>query len=145
MQNKVIKCNSGQVSEFPSCTKGKVMTNGEFKIELEKRTVDFSVSVLRLLRRIPLGIESRNIKDQLARSATAVSSNYREANRAESRNDFVHKIAVVAKEASESEYWLLLLKELHPDVSEIAPILVEAGELVRIFDKIRLTMRNQSK
>ena len=121
------------------------MTNGEFKIELEKRTVDFSVSVLRLLRRIPLGIESRNIKDQLARSATAVSSNYREANRAESRNDFVHKIAVVAKEASESEYWLLLLKELHPDVSEIAPILVEAGELVRIFDKIRLTMRNQSK
>ena len=99
------------------------MTNGEFKIELEKRTVDFSVSVLRLLRKIPLGIESRNIKDQLARSATAIGSNYREANRAESRNDFVHKIAVVVKEASESEYWLLLLKELYPNVSEIAAVL----------------------
>ena len=125
--------------------RGKAMTNGEFKIELEKRTVDFSVAVLRLLRKIPLGIESRNIKDQLARSATAIGSNYREANRAESRNDFAHKIAIVAKEASESEYWLLLLKELYSDVSDIVPVLVEAGELVRIFDKIRLTMRNQSK
>ena len=122
--------------------RGKAMTNGEFKIELEKRTVGFSVAVLRLLRKIPLGIESRNIKDQLARSATAIGSNYREANRAESRNDFAHKIAIVAKEASESEYWLLLLKELYPDVSEIIPALIEAGELVRIFDKIRLTMRN---
>ena len=97
---------------------------------------------MRLLRKIPLGIESRNIKDQLARSATAIGSNYREANRAESRNDFAHKIAIVAKEASESEYWLLLLKELYSDVSEIIPALIEAGELVRIFDKIRLTMRN---
>ena len=70
------------------------MTNGEFKVELEKRTVDFSIAVLRLLRKIPVGIESRNIKDQLARSATAIGSNYREANRAESRSDFVHKIAV---------------------------------------------------
>ena len=119
------------------------MTNGEFKIELEKRTVGFSVAVLRLLRKIPLGIESRNIKDQLARSATAIGANYREANRAESRSDFLHKISVVAKEASESEYWLLLLKELYSDVSEIIPALIEAGELVRIFDKIRLTMRNK--
>ena len=121
------------------------MTNGEFKLELENRTVAFSVAVLRTLRKIPVGIESRNIKDQLARSATAIGANYREANRAESRSDFVHKIAVVAKEASESEYWLLLLKELYPNISEIVPILMEAGELVRVFDKIRLTLRNKSQ
>lgn len=119
------------------------MTNGEFKVELEKRTVVFSVAVVRMLCKIPVGIESRNIKDQLARSATAIGSNYREANRAESRGDFIHKIAVAAKEASESEYWPLLLNELYPTVSEIKPALAEAGELVRIFDKIRLTMRNK--
>ena len=112
------------------------MTNGEFKLELENRTVAFSVAVLRTLRKIPVGIESRNIKDQLVRSATAIGANYREANRAESRNDFLHKISVVAKEASESEYWLLLLKELYPNVAEISPVLIEAGELVRIFDSI---------
>ena len=37
------------------------MTNGEFKLELENRTVAFSVAVLRTLRKIPVGIESRNI------------------------------------------------------------------------------------
>ena len=121
------------------------MTNGEFKVELEKRTVDFPVAVLRTLRKIPVGIESRNIKDQLVRSSTAIGANYREANRAESRSDFLHKISVVAKEASESEYWLLLLKELYPNIAEISPILVEAGELVRIFDKIRATMRSNNK
>ena len=120
------------------------MTNGEFKLELENRTVCFSVAVLRTLRKIPVGIESRNIKDQLARSATAIGANYREANRAESRNDFLHKISVAAKESSESEYWLLLLKELYPNVAEISPVLTEAGELVCIFDKIRATMRSKS-
>lgn len=120
------------------------MTNGEFKIELEKRTVAFSVSVLRTLRKVPVGIESRNIKDQLARSATAIGANYREANRAESKSDFLHKISVVAKEASESEYWLLLLNELYPNIVELSPVLIEAGELVRIFDKIRMTTRGKT-
>ena len=121
------------------------MTNGEFKVEFEKRTVAFSVLVLKMLRKIPVGIESRNIKDQVARSVTAIGANYREANRAESREDFLHKIAIVAKEASESEYWLLLLRELYPEVTEIGPALAEAGELLRIFDKIRLTLRNKPK
>lgn len=121
------------------------MTNGEFKAELEKRTVAFSVAVLQTLRKIPVGIESRNIKDQLARSATAIGANYREANRAESKSDFLQEISVVAKEASESEYWLLLLKELYPNISEISQILIEARELLCIFDKIQATMRNKDK
>lgn len=69
------------------------MSVAEFKVQLEKRTVAFSVMVLKLLRQVPVGMETRNIRDQLARSATAVGANYREANRAESRNDFIHKIA----------------------------------------------------
>jgi len=119
------------------------MTNSEFKQVLEQRTVAFSAQVLKVLRQIPLGIESRNIKDQVARSATAVGANYREANRAESKSDFIHKISIVAKEASESEYWLLLLKELYPEVAETESACAEAGELVRIFDKIRYSARQQ--
>ena len=120
------------------------MTNAEFKQVLEKRTAAFSVQVLKILRRLPVGIESRNIKDQVARSVTAVGANYREANRAESKSDFIHKISVVAKEASESEYWLLLLRELYLEVVEIEPARAEAGELVRIFDKIRCSARQPS-
>ena len=99
---------------------------------------------MRTLCKLPVGIESRNIKDQLARSATAIGANYREANRAESRSDFLHTISVVVKEASESEYWLLLLKELYSNVAVISPVLIEAGELVRILDKIRATVRSKS-
>jgi len=121
------------------------MTNSELKQGLEKRTVAFSVQVLKMLPKIPIGIESRNIKDQVVRAATAVGANYREANRAESKGDFVHKISVVAKEASESEYWLLLLKELYPEVTEIELARAEAGELVRIFDKIRYSARQSPR
>jgi four helix bundle protein len=143
VNNSIIaEFDSGKFERFQE---RKVMTNGEFKVELEKRTVAFSVAVLQTLRKIPVGIESRNIKDQLARSTTAIGANYREANRAESKSDFLHKISVVAKEASESEYWLLLLKELYPNISEISQILIEARELLCIFDKIRATMRNKDK
>ena len=64
------------------------MTNAEFKIQLEKRTVVFSVLVLKMLRKLPVGLDTRNIRDQVARSATAVGANYREANRAESKNEW---------------------------------------------------------
>ena len=120
------------------------MTNSEFKIQLEKRTVAFSVTVIKMLRKIPGGLESKNIREQVMRSATAVGANYREANRAESSADFVHKIGVVAKEASESEYWITLLHELYPQVEEVASVLAEAGELTRVFDKIRRTMIGRS-
>ncbi len=103
------------------------MTNSEFKIQLEKRTVTFSVAVIKMLRKIPGGLESKNIREQVMRSATAVGANYREANRAESSADFVHKIGVVAKESS-----------------EVASVLAEAGELTRVFDKIRRTMIERS-
>ena len=101
--------------------------------------------VLRLLRKIPVGIELRNIKEQVARSATAVGANYHEANRSESRADFLHKISIVAKEAAESEYWLRVLREVCPESPEIVPVLGESGELVRIFDRIRTsTARNMA-
>lgn len=60
------------------------------------------------------------------------------------QNGFL-QFAEEPKEASESEYWLLLLRELYPEVTEIGPALAEAGELLRIFDKIRLTLRNKPK
>ena len=80
-----------------------------FKVQLERRTVAFSVAVIKSLRTIPAGLESKNIREQVMRSATAIGANDREANRAESASDFVHKIAIAAKESAETEYWLLLL------------------------------------
>ena len=68
------------------------------------------------------------------KSGTSIGANYREANRAESHNDFIHKIGVVEKEASETQYWLELFEEASiGDPSERRWLLQESGELLAIF------------
>lgn len=51
------------------------------------------------------------IAEQLLKSGTSIGANVREAQNAESENDFIHKFKIAAKEADETEYWLLLCKE----------------------------------
>ncbi len=48
------------------------------------------------------------IANQLLKSGTSIGANVREAQNAESKADFIHKLKIAAKEADESEYWLLL-------------------------------------
>ncbi|MGH9882153.1 MAG: four helix bundle protein, partial [Pyrinomonadaceae bacterium] len=73
---------------------------------------------------------------QLVKAGTAVGANYREANRAESRNDFIHKIAIVEKEGSESQFWLELCDEgVLGDPEQLRWLLKEAGELLAIFTR----------
>jgi four helix bundle protein len=64
---------------------------------------------------------------QLLKSGTSIGANYREANRAESKADFIHKLAIVEKEASETLYWLELMLESGIGANE------EAKELLAIF------------
>ncbi len=67
-----------------------------------------------LIRFVSTWLESKVadvLSDQLLRSATSFGASYREANRALSRNDFTHKIALVEKEAAETQYWLELSEE----------------------------------
>ena len=111
------------------------MTNSEFKIMLEKRTVAFSIATIKMLRNVPAGYESRNIRDQLLRSATAIGANYREANRAESNADFAHKLAISTKECAETEYWLIILSELYPETKGLMDVLAEATKLTGLFGK----------
>jgi four helix bundle protein len=73
-----------------------------------------------------------------------MGANYREANRAESHSDFIHKIGIVEKETSESEYWLELLQEAHlGDATETAELLGECRELVAIFTAIGKTAKSR--
>ena len=76
--------------------------------ELEKRTKDFAIAVIRFVDKVPTNKAAQLMGSQLLRSATSIGANYREANRAESRRDFIHKVAIVAKEAAESLYWIEL-------------------------------------
>jgi four helix bundle protein len=75
-----------------------------------------------------------------------VGANYREANRAESRADFIHKIGIVEKESSESGFWLEICDEAKlGNVEQLNWLLGESRELLAIFTSIgRSTKTNRA-
>jgi four helix bundle protein len=81
---------------------------------------------------------------QLLRAATAIGANYREANRAESREDFVHKTGIAEKEAAEAEYWLELCvrRKIGSDAAALH-LLAEASELLAIITTINRKGKNR--
>ena len=104
------------------------------KVELEKRTKQFALRIIAFAATLPVGNIGDVIRYQLVKAGTSVGANYREANRAASRNDFIHKIGIVEKEASESQYWLEICDEAkfgHAQQREW--LLQESGELLAIF------------
>ncbi len=81
---------------------------------------------------------------QLLRSGTSVGANYREANRAQSRSDFIHKIALVEKEAAETQYWLELFDESKiGNRDDRLWLLEESNELLAIFTRIGKTSKSR--
>jgi four helix bundle protein len=108
--------------------------DGMDKRELEKRTKTFALRVVRFVSGLPKSKVTDVLGYQLLKSGTSIGANYREANRAESHNDFIHKIGVVEKEASETQYWLELFEEAYiGGPNERRWLLQESGELLAIF------------
>ncbi len=72
------------------------------------------------------------VANQLLKSGTSIGANIREAQSAESRQDFIHKIKIAAKEAQETEYWLMLcnLSENYPSNSSLPKKLDEIQRLI---------------
>lgn len=107
------------------------------KTELEGRTRRFAVQVVLLTRLFPKTVDGIEVGRQLLRSGTSIGANYREANRAESRSDFIHKVGVAEKEASETAYWLEICAEAPlGNAGEVALLLKEANELLAIISTI---------
>lgn len=104
------------------------------KNELMSRTKSFALEVIQIVEGLPANSANNVIVYQLVKSSTSIGANYREALRAESKADFIHKIGIVEKEASESEWWLELLQERrHIDPVKVDAALGECRELLKIF------------
>jgi len=104
------------------------------KKELERRTKKFALRIINLISQLPKKRVADVLGHQLLKSGTSIGANYREANRAQSREDFIHKIAICEKEAAETEYWLELLSEANLARAETLPqLLKESRELLAIF------------
>jgi len=104
------------------------------KTELEDRTKQFAIAVVKDVLGFPRNVAAEVVGRQVLRSATSMGANYREANRAESRQDFIHKVGLAEKEAAETQYWLeicLAVKLGRPEAIQARN--VEAGELLAIL------------
>ena len=76
--------------------------------KLAELSMDFSVDIIRLVRHLKANHESI-ISNQIGRSGTSIGANIHEAQYAQSRKDFISKLEIALKEASETGYWLDLL------------------------------------
>jgi four helix bundle protein len=114
------------------------------RVELEKRTKQFALSIIGYVATLPKSNISKVLGNQLLKSGTSVGANYREANRAQSKKDFMHKISIVEKEASESHYWLELFHETETgNAQKRTRLLKESKELTAIFTAIGRTCKTQ--
>src|SRR6185503_13516766 len=94
----------------------------------------FALRVIEFVATLPKSKTGEVVEYQLVKAGTSIGANYREANRAESRNDFIHKLAIVEKESSESVYWLELCDAANLGAIELRRwLLQESRELSAIF------------
>ena len=113
------------------------MDNREFSKDLEKRTRQFAVKIIRLSVLLPSTPEARVIRNQMTKSGTSIGANYREANRARSKADFKNKIKICESEASETQYWLEVIVEAKwLPWEKIKPEHEECNELLALFTSI---------
>jgi four helix bundle protein len=103
--------------------------------DLEGRLLEFAAGIIRLVEQIPTTRAGNHVAGQILRSGTSPLPNHGEAQAAESRNDFVHKLSISLKELRETHRWLRLIKRvpLIEPPGKIDALLDETGQLIKIF------------
>jgi len=101
------------------------------KNSILKLTVQFSLLVIEYCELLDTQ-KKYIISKQLLRSATSIGANSMEAQNAESKADFIHKMKIVAKEADETQYWLTLCEfgPAYPNCNSLWPKLEEVQKLL---------------
>ncbi len=105
-------------------------------IDIENRLIDFAVRVVNVVEALPDTKAGNHIARQLVRSGTSPAPNYGEAQSAESRRDFLHKMKIALKELRETFIWLRII-ERKPlcEPNKMTEIIKECDELIAIFVK----------
>jgi four helix bundle protein len=115
------------------------------KIELENRLIEFSVQVTDYVVNLEKHPVILHLKDQAIRSGTAIALNYAEAQSAESRKDFIHKLGIVIKELRETQVNLKMIKRInHSSDEKMDWLLAESDQLLAIFHKTIMTAKSNS-
>ncbi len=113
------------------------------KFDLEDRLIDYTIRISNIADEIENSKLGNHIAGQLIRSGSSPALNYGEAQSAESRKDFVHKMKVILKELKESRVGLKIIqrKPLIANIKKLAPVMKETEELIAIVYKSIETAR----
>jgi len=105
--------------------------------DLEDRTTDFAKSVIKMCKRLPRSPISDRLVSQAVSSGGSIGANYREANDALGKKDFLMRMRITRREAKECHHWLQLLTVANEEEErEMQPLISEAFELKKIFSSI---------
>ncbi len=102
---------------------------------IRDKSYSFALRIIQLRKYLVKQHKDYVLSDQVLRSGTSIGAQVHEAEHAQSRADFIHKMSIALKEANETRYWLLLLKDsdyiteemflsIKPDIDELIKILV---------------------
>ena len=116
------------------------------KYDLQERFVDYAVRIIKLSESLPETKSGKHICSQILKSGTSPAPNYGEAQGAESKADFIHKLKIALKELRETEVWLKIIvraKMIQPS-KKVASLLGETDELISIvFKSIDTAKKNK--
>jgi four helix bundle protein len=118
--------------------------NHEKKYDLEERTAQFGEAIIELVKTFPRDPVNSPLISQVVRAGTSVGANQVEADGAESKTDFQHKISICKKESKETRHWLRMIVKANPGRrDDCQKLLREAQELSLIFSSILLSKKKQ--
>jgi four helix bundle protein len=125
----------------------KLTRDGKRVYDLENRLVAFAVRIMEVVEALPKSRAGNHIAGQLLRCGTSPAPNYGEAQAAESRDDFIHKLKVCLKELRETRVWLVMIQARDLIAAKrLEAIISECVQLISIFaTSVTTDKRNKLK
>jgi len=110
---------------------------------IKQKSYEFALKIIKFVMKLPKGVVGYRVGGQLLDAGTSVGANVEEAIGAFSKGDFTYKMTTALKEASESNYWLRLIRdsELVP-AEEVTSLLKDSKELISILTSIVKTSKS---
>lgn len=123
----------------------ELKNDGKKENVIKSKTMNFALRIVNLYKFLQEKKEFV-ISKQLLRSTTSIGALVRESEHAESKMDFVHKLAIAQKEANESDYWLeLLYKSEFIDENMFQSLNQDLREIQKIISSIIITTKNNMR
>ena len=118
------KIETAQMINVKGKSPNKYQKPNAKKYDLEERTAKFGEAIIEFAKTLTRNLINNELIPQLVSSGTSIGANYMEADGAESKKDFRHKISICKKESKETKHWLRMIAKANPSMKKQSRILL---------------------